>query len=116
MSLRSWRNSSASSAKYTRDGASADEKVATGIQGHTAYPHLADNPLPRLVKMLDALASTTLDDGTDHFQPSNLQLTTSYARPTISAATPDILPRPDFPGYRLLDVANGTSSMRPSAR
>lgn len=43
---------------------------------------------------------------------TNLQLTTSYARPTISAATPDILPRPDFPGYRLLDVANGTSSMK----
>ena len=46
------------------------------MQGHTAYPHLADNPLPRLARMLSALAETPIDDGTEHFQPSNLQLTT----------------------------------------
>ncbi len=46
-----------------------------GTQGHTAYPQLADNPLPRLVAMLSRLASAELDRGTEHFQPSNLQLT-----------------------------------------
>ncbi len=47
-----------------------------GTQGHTAYPQLADNPLPRLVAMLARLAAAELDHGTAHFQPSNLQLTT----------------------------------------
>ena len=62
--------------KIGRRGSMTGTLTVTGIQGHTAYPHLADNPLPRLVKMLDAIASTKLDDGTGHFQPSNLQLTT----------------------------------------
>ncbi len=47
-----------------------------GAQGHTAYPHLADNPLPRLLDMLQAVSKDPLDDGTDHFQPSTLALTT----------------------------------------
>lgn len=46
-----------------------------GTQGHVAYPQHADNPLPKLVKLLDKLASTPLDDGTEHFQPSNLEIT-----------------------------------------
>jgi succinyl-diaminopimelate desuccinylase len=62
--------------KIGRRGSLSGTLTVTGVQGHTAYPHLADNPLPRLVKMLDAMASTPLDEGTDHFQPSNLQLTT----------------------------------------
>jgi succinyl-diaminopimelate desuccinylase len=47
-----------------------------GTQGHVAYPHLADNPVPRLVALLNALNSANLDDGTEHFQPSNLEITT----------------------------------------
>ena len=47
----------------------------TGTQGHVAYPHLADNPVPRLVAMLHALTTASLDDGTPHFQPSNLEIT-----------------------------------------
>ncbi|GAA4044326.1 succinyl-diaminopimelate desuccinylase [Parerythrobacter jejuensis] len=46
-----------------------------GNQGHVAYPHLAENPIPRLVAMLAELDSLTLDDGTDWFQPSNLEIT-----------------------------------------
>jgi succinyl-diaminopimelate desuccinylase len=46
-----------------------------GTQGHVAYPHLADNPLPRLVAILSELNSLHLDDGTDWFQPSNLEIT-----------------------------------------
>lgn len=47
-----------------------------GAQGHVAYPHLADNPIPALVKALDALAALHLDDGNAWFQPSNLEITT----------------------------------------
>lgn len=46
-----------------------------GTQGHVAYPHLANNPLPRLVAILSELNALHLDDGTDWFQPSNLEIT-----------------------------------------
>lgn len=46
-----------------------------GAQGHVAYPHLADNPLPKLVAILAELDSLTLDTGTQWFQPSNLEIT-----------------------------------------
>ena len=62
--------------KIGRRGSLSGFLTVHGTQGHTAYPQLADNPLPRLVAMLAAISGETLDDGTDHFQPSNLQLTT----------------------------------------
>ncbi len=46
-----------------------------GTQGHVAYPHNADNPVPRLLAMLAELDAIKLDDGTDWFQPSNLEIT-----------------------------------------
>ncbi|KWV91796.1 succinyl-diaminopimelate desuccinylase [Erythrobacter sp. YT30] len=46
-----------------------------GTQGHVAYPHLADNPLPKMVAILAELDALTLDTGTDWFQPSNLEIT-----------------------------------------
>jgi succinyl-diaminopimelate desuccinylase len=46
-----------------------------GTQGHVAYPHLADNPLPKLVAILAELDALTLDTGTKWFQPSNLEIT-----------------------------------------
>ncbi len=46
-----------------------------GKEGHVAYPHLADNPAPRLVAMLAELDALELDAGTDWFQPSNLEIT-----------------------------------------
>jgi succinyl-diaminopimelate desuccinylase len=46
-----------------------------GKEGHVAYPHLADNPIPRLVAILAELEALELDDGTDWFQPSNLEIT-----------------------------------------
>jgi len=46
-----------------------------GAQGHVAYPHLADNPIPRLVAALDELSRMALDEGSDWFQPSNLEIT-----------------------------------------
>ena len=47
-----------------------------GVQGHAAYPEIADNPIPRLVRMLAALGGTPLDHGTEHFGPSTLTVTT----------------------------------------
>lgn len=46
-----------------------------GAEGHVAYPHLADNPAPRLVALLAELDALVLDEGTDWFQPSNLEIT-----------------------------------------
>jgi succinyl-diaminopimelate desuccinylase len=46
-----------------------------GTQGHVAYPHLADNPLPKLVAILAEIDAIVLDEGTDWFQPSNIEIT-----------------------------------------
>ncbi|WP_337189603.1 succinyl-diaminopimelate desuccinylase [Aurantiacibacter rhizosphaerae] len=46
-----------------------------GTQGHVAYPHLADNPMPKMVAILADLDALVLDEGTDWFQPSNLEIT-----------------------------------------
>lgn len=46
-----------------------------GVQGHVAYPHLADNPLPKLIAILGELDALVLDEGTQWFQPSNLEIT-----------------------------------------
>jgi len=46
-----------------------------GTQGHVAYPHLADNPIPRLVRILSAIEAIRLDEGNDWFQPSNIEIT-----------------------------------------
>ncbi len=47
-----------------------------GTQGHVAYPHLADNPLRPLIAMLSEIGKIRLDEGTDWFQPSNIEVTT----------------------------------------
>jgi succinyl-diaminopimelate desuccinylase len=46
-----------------------------GMQGHVAYPHLADNPIPRLIAILAEIETITLDEGTKWFQPSNIEVT-----------------------------------------
>jgi succinyl-diaminopimelate desuccinylase len=46
-----------------------------GREGHVAYPHRADNPIPRLLALLAELDGLVLDEGTDWFQPSNLEIT-----------------------------------------
>jgi succinyl-diaminopimelate desuccinylase len=47
-----------------------------GKQGHAAYPHRANNPLPAMMRLMDQLASHKLDEGTDHFDPSTLAVVT----------------------------------------
>jgi succinyl-diaminopimelate desuccinylase len=46
-----------------------------GSEGHVAYPHLADNPIPRLVRILSQIDAIVLDEGTDWFQASNIEIT-----------------------------------------
>jgi succinyl-diaminopimelate desuccinylase len=62
--------------KIGRRGSMTGRLMVEGVQGHVAYPHLVDNAAHRLVALLHALTATPLDGGTEHFQPSNLQVTT----------------------------------------
>lgn len=63
-------------AKIGRRGSMNGVITVAGMQGHVAYPHLADNPIPKLVKLLDKLSAHVIDEGNDYFQPSNLEITT----------------------------------------
>lgn len=58
--------------------------TAPGVQGHVAYPHRSDNPVPKLSRVIAALEALHLDDGSEAFQPSNLEIT---AVETSSKAT-----------------------------
>lgn len=49
--------------------------TVNGQQGHVAYPHMADNPITKLVSILSELQDLVLDEGTDWFQASNLEIT-----------------------------------------
>jgi succinyl-diaminopimelate desuccinylase len=62
--------------KIGRRGSLTAKLTVFGTPGHSAYPHLADNPIPRLMAMLGALTAEPLDQGTDHFQPSTIAITT----------------------------------------
>jgi len=55
-----------------------------GTQGHVAYPHRADNPVPKLARVVAALDALHLDDGTEAFPPSNLELT-AVSTPTSAS-------------------------------
>ncbi|NLH81064.1 MAG: succinyl-diaminopimelate desuccinylase [Phyllobacteriaceae bacterium] len=60
--------------KVGRRGSLSGTVTVTGRQGHVAYPHLADNPIPKAMRLAEALIATPLDAGNDRFQPSNLEL------------------------------------------
>ena len=61
--------------KIGRRGSLNGEIVVHGKQGHAAYPQLAENPVPKLARIIDRLSATPLDQGTPDFQPSSLQVT-----------------------------------------
>jgi succinyl-diaminopimelate desuccinylase len=63
-------------AKIGRRGSMNVTIEVTGVQGHVGYPHLADNPIHALLRMLSALTAEPLDAGNAAFQPSSLQITT----------------------------------------
>ena len=58
--------------KIGRRGSMTAWFTITGVQGHSAYPHRAKNPLPAMARLMDRLASFELDQGTDHFDASTL--------------------------------------------
>ncbi len=62
--------------KIGRRGSLSGRIVVHGVQGHAAYPHLADNPLRGMLQLTQALMDPAFDTGTDNFQPSNLEVTT----------------------------------------
>ena len=62
--------------KIGRRGSLTAHFTFTGIQGHSAYPHRAKNPLTAMARLMDVLASHTLDTGTAHFDPSSLAIVT----------------------------------------
>ena len=62
--------------KIGRRGSLTGHLTVRGVQGHAAYPHLADNPVHHMVRLLAALTAEPLDEGTAHFQPSTLQIST----------------------------------------
>ncbi len=62
--------------KIGRRGSLSARLTVRGTAGHTAYPHLADNPAHRLVAMLADLTAGALDEATGHFQASSLQVST----------------------------------------
>lgn len=86
-----------------------------GTQGHVAYPHLADNPIPALIKALDALAALHLDDGNAWFQPSNLEITTvdvgngaTNVIPAVARARLNIRFNDEHSGADLVDLVRRT--------
>ncbi|MDX8354227.1 succinyl-diaminopimelate desuccinylase [Cognatiyoonia sp. IB215182] len=62
--------------KIGRRGSMTAFFTITGVQGHSAYPHRAKNPMPAMARLMDVLSSQELDQGTDHFDPSSLQVLT----------------------------------------
>ena len=62
--------------KIGRRGSMTAFFTVTGVQGHSAYPHRAKNPLPAMARLMDRLSSHVLDEGTEHFDPSTLAVLT----------------------------------------
>ena len=60
--------------KNGRRGSLTGKLVVTGTQGHVAYPHLANNPVPALLAMLAPVNSDKLDGGNDYFDPSTAEI------------------------------------------
>ncbi len=61
--------------KIGRRGSLSGTITVHGVQGHAAYPHLADNPVRGIIRLTEALMQPPFDHGTDNFQPSNLEVT-----------------------------------------
>lgn len=64
----------ADTVKNGRRGSLNGHLVIRGVQGHVAYPHLADNPIHRALTVLDELAKATWDNGNDYFPATSFQI------------------------------------------
>ncbi|MGH6962518.1 MAG: succinyl-diaminopimelate desuccinylase, partial [Dongiaceae bacterium] len=96
--------------KIGRRGSLTGHLSVRGVQGHTAYPQLADNPIHRLIKMLTRITERPLDDGTTHFQPSTLQISTV----DVGNAATNVIPAEARAGFniRFNDKHSGKSLER----
>jgi succinyl-diaminopimelate desuccinylase len=96
--------------KIGRRGSLNCRLTVFGTQGHSAYPHLADNPIPRLLEILRLLTEKPLDEGTPHFQASTLALT------TVDVGNPatNVIPAEARAGFniRFNDLHSGASLER----
>jgi succinyl-diaminopimelate desuccinylase len=96
--------------KIGRRGSLNGRLTVFGTQGHAAYPHLADNPIPRLLDMLRRLTAAPLDEGSAHFQASTLALT------TVDVGNPatNVIPAEARAGFniRFNDLHSGASLER----
>jgi succinyl-diaminopimelate desuccinylase len=74
--------------KVGRRGSLSGRLTVHGVQGHIAYPHLADNPVHRFAPALAELVATHWDDGNEFFQPTSFQVS------NIAAGTgaPNVIP------------------------
>ena len=93
--------------KIGRRGSLNGKLKVLGTQGHAAYPHLADNPIPKLLAMLTAITAAPLDQGSEHFDASTLALT------TIDVGNPatNVIPAEARAGFniRFNDLHSGAS-------
>jgi succinyl-diaminopimelate desuccinylase len=97
--------------KIGRRGAVTVDLTVLGKQGHAAYGHLAENPIPKLARMIDRLSATPLDSGTPRFQPSSVEATVvtvpnsasnvipAWARATFSIRYNDLHTRPGIEAW-----------------
>lgn len=74
--------------KNGRRGSLGGRLRVKGIQGHVAYPHLADNPVHRVMPALAELAATHWDDGNDFFPPTSFQISNIHAGTGASNVIP----------------------------
>jgi succinyl-diaminopimelate desuccinylase len=74
--------------KIGRRGSLSARLTVHGVQGHVAYPALADNPIHAFAPALAELATRTWDEGTEHFQPTSFQVSNLNA----GTGAPNVIP------------------------
>lgn len=75
--------------KIGRRGSLSFDVSITGTQGHVAYPKKADNPIPKLARLIDRLARLKFDKGNEHFGPTTLAFTTVDVGNTAGNVIPE---------------------------
>jgi len=75
--------------KIGRRGSLNGTLIVTGMEGHVAYPALADNPVRRIIAIMSAITAEALDGGSAHFDPSNLEFTSV----DVGNTTVNVIPR-----------------------
>jgi succinyl-diaminopimelate desuccinylase len=101
--------------KVGRRGSLSGTLTVSGVQGHVAYPHEAENPIPGMLKLLTVLDIAALDTGYDRFQPSNLEITSIDVGNAASNVIPESINakfnvrfNPSFTRISLIERLQGT--------